>query len=107
MAENISFRSPNNPSAEEAIMDSIEMLRRGNYREILTHIRRLLRDGKICGLDVGCARGWFIDEAAKIGISMDGIEPEENFCLEAQRQGFNVISGLFPQDLLLSANMTS
>ena len=98
MAENFSFRSPSNPSAEEAMMDSIETLRRGNYREILTRIRRLLGDGKICGLDVGCARGWFIDEAAKLGISMDGIEPEENFCLEAQGHGFNVINGLFPQD---------
>lgn len=102
MAKNTSFRSPNNPSSEEAIMTAIETLRRKNYRDILSRIRRHLGGSKIYGLDVGCARGWFIDEAAKMGITMDGIEPEENFCLEAQKSGFNVINGLFPQDFSIN-----
>lgn len=66
-------------------MDSLETLRRKNYQEILERIIRNFEDGReIYGLDVGCARGWFLDEAAKHGIEMDGIEPEYNFFLEAK-----------------------
>ena len=103
MAVNTSFRSPDSPEVEEAMMASLEALRRTNYREILEHIRAKLGDREIHGLDVGCARGWFLDEAAKQGIAMDGIEPEHNFFLEAGRYSPNVIEGLFPQDFTLTS----
>ena len=96
---NNSFSSPDNPVVEEKMMDSLETLRRKNYQEILERIIRNFEDGReIYGLDVGCARGWFLDEAAKHGIKMDGIEPEYNFFLEAKKYGVNVVNGLFPQD---------
>ena len=97
-----SFHTPESPSVEEAIMDSIEALRRGNYRDILARIRKNLGGTELRGLDVGCARGWFLDEAAKSGIIMDGIEPEHNFFTEAEKRGAEVIEGLFPQDFTIS-----
>lgn len=83
------------------MMSSLETLRRENYREIIRHIFRKLKRENIYGLDVGCARGWFLDEAGKQGIIMDGIEPEKNFFPEAERYGANVIHGLFPQNFNL------
>ncbi|MBQ7154145.1 MAG: class I SAM-dependent methyltransferase [Synergistaceae bacterium] len=102
MAVNTSFRSPDSPEVEEAMMVSLEALRRTNYREILEHIRAKLGDRETHRLDVGCARGWFLDEAAKQGIAMDGIEPEHNFFIEAGKYSPNVIEGLFPQDFTIT-----
>ena len=82
-------------------MDSLEALRRTNYREILERIRANLGNMELHGLDVGCARGWFLDEAAKQGIKMDGIEPERNFFLEASKYGVDMVNGLFPQNFTI------
>ena len=100
---NNSFRSPDNPDTEEVMMASLEALRRENYREILKRIRDKLGNcNELYGLDIGCARGWFLDEAGKQGITMDGIEPEHNFFIEAKKYGANVINGLFPQDFSIN-----
>ena len=84
------------------MMTSLEALRRENYADILHRILQVFGTSDIYGLDVGCARGWFLDEARKHNIKMDGIEPEENFYREAASYGVNVIRGLFPDDFSIN-----
>ena len=86
-------------------MDSLETLRKENYRCIINKIKDkyAANNKSLRGFDVGCARGWFMDEAKKQNIKMDGIEPEKNFFNEAKLYGENVINGLFPQDFNLDA----
>ena len=92
------FRAPQNDIEEEKLMDSLEALRRENYRGILHALRQHLKGENLHGLDVGCARGWFLDEAGKVGIAMDGIEPEPRFYEMARPYGDYVEKGLFPQN---------
>lgn len=101
-AEGINYISPEdkNNKSEEVLMSSLEALRRENYREIINKISSYEVKH---GLDVGCACGWFMDEAGKLGIKMDGIEPDKKFFNEAERFGENVINGLFPQDFNLNS----
>lgn len=104
-AQGVNYISPEykNTSSEEILMSSLETLRRDNYKNIINKIKNKFSDlNGVRGLDVGCARGGFMDEAGKNNIKMDGIEPEKNFFNEAQSYGENVVNGLFPQDFNLN-----
>nr|WP_325190598.1 class I SAM-dependent methyltransferase [uncultured Selenomonas sp.] len=80
-------------------MDSLEPLRRENYRDIMDCLKRHLpQEGEVRGLDIGCARGWFLQAASAYGVKMDGIEPEQQFFEMAKPYGDYVANGLFPQD---------
>ena len=93
------YRNPGNTAAEQALMDSLEPLRRENYRDIMDCLKRHLpQEGEVRGLDIGCARGWFLQAASAYGVKMDGIEPEQQFFEMAKPYGDYVANGLFPQD---------
>jgi len=52
---------------------------RMNFRIVLSHINRHLSfDGPISLLDVGCAYGFFLDEARKLGLSVHGLDLSES-----------------------------
>lgn len=84
---------------EVQLMDSLEYLRRCNYHKILHRIHRLIKKNDISGFEVGCARGWFLDEAQKQHIRMSGIEPEAVYYRLIRDKNTKVCHGYFPQDL--------
>lgn len=77
----------------------LEQLRRANAEMILDRIGQLapLRGARI--LDVGCAKGWFLEAALRRGAAAHGIEPQEPHVRDARRAGLDVELGFFPQDL--------
>ena len=80
-------------------IDGLEALRRANFELLLD---RLENQGSIRGkrlLEVGSARGWFLEAAGKRGADVRGIEPEAENARVAQDHGLSVETGLFPQDL--------
>lgn len=64
-------------------------------------IRMLKRHIKARGtaLDVGAYSGGFVDNLKSIGFSAYGIEPQNNAVSYAQKEGLNVFSGMFPDDI--------
>lgn len=44
-------------------------------------------------LEIGCAHGWFLEQAAAQGWVVDGVEPNEAACRRAQARGFHVTCG--------------
>lgn len=77
----------------------LEALRRANFEVLLD---RLARHRAIAGarvLEVGSAWGWFLEAARRRGALVHGIEPEAANAALARANGFEVETGLFPQDL--------
>ncbi len=64
------------PAAGRGI-DGLEDLRRENFKILCDQLERLtpLKD-KAC-LEVGCAEGWFLDEATSRNTKCVGIEPSD------------------------------
>ncbi len=81
--------------------DSLYPLRKYNFNRILKKIQKIFNKTKLQGLEIGCAKGWFMEQAFSYGIEMDGIEPNDTFYEECINKGLNVINGLFPQDFSL------
>lgn len=76
-------------------VDGLEALRKRNFAEIWM---RLQAFGDVRGkrlLEVGCARGWFLESARDHGVETIGIEPG-NYGAEAAEKGFTVLGGNFP-----------
>lgn len=57
------------------------------------YITRLLGKGSL--LDVGCARGKFLQEMRRRGWDVQGIEPDRNSVEAAQKSGLQVKEGIF------------
>lgn len=77
----------------------LEVLRRRNNQRVVDRLVRLgLRPGADV-LDVGCAHGWFMEEAARRGLTPVGIEPDDGVRRVARDHGFDVRDGLFPDAL--------
>ena len=52
---------------------------RMNFKILLSHIRPYLLPDKPCSvLDIGCAYGFFLDEARKLGMSVHGLDISES-----------------------------
>jgi SAM-dependent methyltransferase len=78
-------------------IEGLEALRRSNFETVLD---RLARHRELAGaslLEVGCAKGWFIEAAAKRGMIVRGIEPELANQRIASGKGFDVRHGFFPE----------
>ena len=77
-------------------VDGLEKLRRQNFESIwkLLDASMLIDGGKL--LEVGCAGGWFLENARARGIEAIGIEPSDYAC-EAIGKGFKVLRALFPE----------
>lgn len=69
------------------------------FEKIINKMQKILPTGAY-GLEVGCAYGWFLD-ASKVIYRMKGIEAEDKTASYARKNGHDVITGLFPDDLPL------
>ena len=78
---------------------ALEGLRRANHRRLLAALRAA---GPLAGLrllDVGCAYGWFLEEARAAGMDGVGLEPDVSIAAQAAARGLHVRVGYFPEDL--------
>lgn len=76
----------------------LEHLRRLNFRRICDRLARL-RNLRGCSLlEVGCAEGWFLEEARARGMSVRAVEPSEAHAMIARAKGFEVDIGFFPEE---------
>jgi SAM-dependent methyltransferase len=74
-------------------------LRHENFRRLLAHLGMLLDPAGCAILDVGCAHGWFLEQAAEAGFRTLGIEPDAEIGGRAAARGLPVRHGFFPDAL--------
>ena len=79
--------------------EALSALRRRNARTILSVLARYrnLSGARLC--DIGCAYGWFLEEAQRVGILALGVEPDAPVAAKAAECGLNVRVGNFPDCL--------
>lgn len=92
----------NEVSAHELVDESrrekgLRSLRVNNFKRLLKEIG-FLKPTRGSLLDVGCAHGWFLEEAKK-QYNVVGIEPDTYICETTQKRGLLVRSGYFPDVL--------
>ena len=85
---------------EAAREQGLEQLRNANFRRLLAWMGRTLAlpAGRPRLLDVGCAHGWFLQQA-DAGFEASGIEPDIAVAEAARRRGLAVRGGFFPDML--------
>lgn len=76
--------------------EGLEDLRRRNFELLLAGIEGLVSLKGATILEVGCARGWFLEAARAKGAKVLGIEPVEHDAKVAESAGLTVRRGLFP-----------
>jgi 2-polyprenyl-3-methyl-5-hydroxy-6-metoxy-1,4-benzoquinol methylase len=77
----------------------LERLRRENFRQVLDRLGALRPLAGARVLDVGCAHGWFLEEAAARGARPVGVEPELEVAAAPRSRGLDVRVGWFPDVL--------
>ena len=77
-------------------IDGLEALRRANFELVLDRMARHRRLDGARLLEVGCAKGWFLEAARRRGMIVRGIEPELANQKIAVSNGFDVAHGFFP-----------
>ena len=85
------------PPGGGADVEGLDALRRENFEVVLDRLEPLVRVDKPRLLDVGCARGMFLDAARRRGIAGRGIEPDADAAAAAARAGHDVRVGFFPE----------
>jgi 2-polyprenyl-3-methyl-5-hydroxy-6-metoxy-1,4-benzoquinol methylase len=80
-------------------IDGLDQLRRDNFEVLLDRLQRLRPLAGVSLLEVGCAKGWFLEAASKRGARVHGIEPEDANVAIARASGLTVEAGFFPADL--------
>ena len=78
---------------------ALKPLREHNNRLVLDRLVSLGVTPGMTLLDVGTAHGWFLGQAAGIGLSVVGIEPDSAVADRAQSEGYAVRRGFFPEVL--------
>lgn len=84
---------------EDRRKTSLDGLRRKNFEIVLDKIEEFSKTKRVNLLDVGSAHGWFLKAASTRGHNVTGIEPDQNILDPSQKEGLNIISGFFPDDL--------
>lgn len=77
----------------------LEQLRRDNFEMLLDRLEAL---GPLKGkrlLEIGSAKGWFLEAARRRGAVVRGLEPEAANAEIARAQGYETEIGLFPDGL--------
>jgi len=101
--DHILDQAPAGDQDEVAREDALETLRRSNFKRLMaaiveriSHAPSLQRPLRL--LDVGCAHGWFLEEA--IGkYDASGIEPNHDVAKATKARGLHVREGCFPHAL--------
>jgi SAM-dependent methyltransferase len=78
-------------------------LRQSNFAHLLTRLKQVQNGLKGRLLDVGCAHGWFLQQAKQHGFDATGIEPDPRIAQLALQAGCTVKIGFFPE-ILTSAD---
>ncbi len=80
-------------------IDGLETLRRRNFATLCGWLneRYALTGKKV--LEVGCAEGWFLQEARYRGMIVCAIEPSPPHAEMSRAKGFDVTDGFFPDDI--------
>ena len=84
-------------------IEGLEAVRALNFETILDRMEELLSAADPRVLEVGCAKGWFLQRAARRGMHVEGIEPSPDPDLDADDCGFTVRAGYFPEALVEGA----
>ena len=94
------FGSSNLIAGKGRGVGGLETLRRKNFKHLCKWLNNsyALADKKI--LEVGCAEGWFLEEALHWGMNVYAIEPSLIHAKMSRSKGFDVIDGFFPNDLV-------
>lgn len=79
--------------------DALRNLRQSNFSLVLARMGTIRKGAKGRLLDVGCAHGWFLQQAKADGYDAIGIEPDPRIAAQAQLSGRSVKVGLFPEVL--------
>ena len=87
------------PAGPGTGIEGLESLRRANFERLLDRLELHADLNGLSVLEVGAARGWFLEAAARRGAIVKGIEPEAINAEIARKAGFDVEIGLFPEDL--------
>lgn len=86
------------PAGPGQAFGGIEDLRRHNYEtilDVLASLRGSLPGARI--LEIGCAKGWFLEAARDRQAVVAGVEPVAADAEIAQKNGLPVEEGLFPE----------
>lgn len=75
-----------------------EPVLRREFARTVDFIRRRKPNGRL--LEIGCAYGFFLDEARQAGFEVSGIELAETAAAHARRRGLNVATGLLDEATL-------
>ena len=94
---NINVAVSNDLVKEEVREKALKELRSENFSELLDVIRLHSSAGSSL-LDVGCAHGWFLDQARQY-FSVMGVEPDTRFYEATKALNINVLNGYFPDTL--------
>ena len=77
----------------------LKSLRTRNFETILDRLEELLPVQGVRLLEVGCAKGWFLERAARRGMHVEGIEPEPDFRDGGAMPEASIRTGFFPEAL--------
>lgn len=89
----ISFKSQlDNEIRSIALKD----LRTNNFERILSKLVAGTSSKQLKGLEIGTGNGWWLETCRRYGISCEGIEPEQSFRKEHERQHLPVYYDFYP-----------
>lgn len=103
LSAHILNQAPGGDLDEVAREDGLETLRRSNFRRLVSAINGLTskvsaRQHPMRLLDVGCAHGWFLEQARE-NYEASGIEPDHDVVKATAARGLKVREGFFPDAL--------
>ncbi|MES2128064.1 MAG: class I SAM-dependent methyltransferase [Pseudomonadota bacterium] len=98
LASNINEASASGAIDEAEREAGLKAVRQENFREIVARIAALVDKADARLLDVGCAHGWFLEEAGRV-FQAQGIEPDDVVRRATAAKGLQVRGGYFPSAL--------
>ncbi len=93
------FQASNLTPAAGSVIPGLEELRLKNFEVLLDQLEKvkILQGARL--LEVGSARGWFLEAAVRRGVQVQGIEPAAVNAEVSRKNGLAVEIGFFPNDL--------